>query len=109
MFKQPKTKRLLLLLLISLSLRPLLSQDDGSSEEPANPYCVKGCLRCNPGSKICDICDTSNGYIPTLNKKGCEPTSEENCVLLGKHIFPIIKYAESFIFLNIFQVLREIF
>lgn len=58
-------------------------QQDADSGAPANTDCAQGCLRCHEVLKTCEICDTSTGYVPTFNKKGCEKTAEEHCSLLG--------------------------
>ena len=85
MFKWARSWEMLKIIILLCIMKGSWQQDDTSSP-PANTYCVKGCLRCNPATLTCEICDIANNYIPTLNGKGCEVSSEENCSLMGKHL-----------------------
>ena len=94
MFKLVKFQMRLALLSLLLLATSYLCQDADSGAAVANPYCIKGCLRCDPVTKICSICDVSLGYIPTINGKGCEIGVDENCVLKGRfnYFFPSLLF-----------------
>ena len=87
MFKDFKFQFCLATIIVIILAIPYNLQDTGTDEPTANPYCIEGCLRCDPVTLICSICDVALGYIPTINGKGCELGSDENCDLMGKKEF----------------------
>jgi hypothetical protein len=76
---------------LSLLVLILTHYTNTQSDTPTSAYCIEGCLKCNLVTGFCDICDLSQGFLSTVDSKGCQKSADEFCLVLSKPPFPFNK------------------